>query len=190
MGIILKQDERGFSLVESSIVFVVIVLLAAAAGIVADRQNANPSQQLRPNVIQLGTQPSTHPSSPTATTLELSALGIDITVPNAISDLTYAAPGANGGYGISTKTLTTQDANCVATGSAPPLGYFFKGTGKYAESGSRRLARQFGNFYVAWDGPQSPCSSSATVTALASQQLQNLVDSFSTIEEIPPNSGQ
>ncbi len=186
MGIVRKLNQRGFSLVETSVVFVVIIMLATAAGIVADRQNSNLSQQLKPNVIQLGTQPSTHQSSPNTTTLELSSLGIDITVPNEISDLTYAAPNSDGGYGVSTKSITTQDPNCVVTGNNPPLGYFFKGTGQYTNTNDgKRLARQFGTFYIAWAGPKTSCSNSSTVMALANQQLGDLADSFDSIEEIP-----
>jgi hypothetical protein len=186
----LGGNEHGFSLIEASLVFVVIVLLATAAGLVADRQTDSSSGQLKPNTIQLGTQPSPQSSTPTTTTLELSALGIEITVPNAINDLTYAAPTAGGGYGISTQTLTTDDARCVATGNAPPLGDFYKGAGKYSGTAgaSSRLAKQFAEFYIAWAPPQTACSTSSTVTSLANQQVQALVAAFDTIEELPAGS--
>jgi flagellin-like protein len=188
VGIRLGTDERGFSLIESTIIFIVIVLLAAGAGLVADKQQ-NPtdnSKQPKPNVIQLGSQPSTQKSNPTTTALELSSLSIDITVPNAIGDLTYAAPGASGGYGISTKTLTSDDANCIATGNAPPLGDFFKESGTYPATGAPgRLVKQFDTFYIAWSSPQAPCSTSSSVTALADQQVRDLEQSFDTIEEAP-----
>jgi type II secretory pathway pseudopilin PulG len=190
VGIRLPRNEHGFSLIESSLVFAMIVLLATAAGLVADKQSGSQSSQLKPNVIQLGTQPNTRTSTTTTTTLELGALGIDMTVPNAINDLTYAAPDSSGGYGISTKTLTADDAKCVATGSAPPLGYFFKEPGQYPGTASApgRLAKQFADYYIAWNSSQTPCSDSSTVTTLANQQIQDLVGSFDTIEEIPAGS--
>jgi hypothetical protein len=192
MGNRRRINEDGFSLIEASLVFVVIVLLATAAGLVADRQTARQSQQLQPNVIQLGTAPSSRTPDPATTTLELSALGIDIIVPNAINDMTYAAPNpANGGgYGISTKTLTSQDANCIATGNNPPLGNFFKVPGQYS-SGSTppgKLARQFATYYIAWSSPQAPCSSSSAVTQLANTRALDLENSFKTIEEVPPTN--
>lgn len=190
VGIKLSGNEQGFSIIEFSLIFLVIVLLATAAGLVADKQSGNQSEQLKPNVVQLGTQPSTKDSNPTTTTLELSALGVDMTVPNAIEDLTYAAPNVSGGYGISTKTLTNDDAQCIATGSAPPLGDFFKGTGKYPglTAAHGRLAKQFVDFYIAWNSPQAPCSANTTVTKLANNDMQLLEQSFDTIEEIPPSS--
>lgn len=189
VGVELKTDERGFSLVESTIVFVSIVLIATAAGLVANRQNGSQSGQLRPNVVRLGTQPSKQNGISATATLELSSLGIDITVPDAINDLTYAAPAGNGGYGISTETLTNDDANCVATGSTPPLGYFFKGTGTYSETNvPSRLVKQFGAFYIAWEAPQAPCSTSSSVSALANRFVQDLTQSFDTVEEAPPGS--
>lgn len=190
MGTKLNTNERGFSIIETTLVFVVIVLLATLAGLVADKQTANQSQQLKPNVIQLGTTPSTHAADPTTTGLELSALGIDMTVPNAINDLTYAAPSpVNGGYGISTKTITTQDANCIATASNPPLGYFFKGTGQYpASGGPGQLVKQFSTFYIAWGPPKAACSANASVVSLIAQDQQSLEGSFKTIEQIPSSN--
>jgi hypothetical protein len=190
VGIRQKLNERGFSVIEFSFVFAVIVLLATAAGLVADKQTGNQSGQLKPNTIQLGTQPSTHNANPTTTTLELNSLDIDITVPNAISNLTYAAPASNGGYGLSTGTLTTDDAHCSATGAVPPLGYFFKEPGKYpgTVAAPGQLVKQFTTFYIAWKGPQTACSTSSAVAATASQQMQSLVKSFDTIEQIPSAS--
>lgn len=189
MGRQLRLDERGFSLIESSIIFAIIVLIAAAAGLVANRQTVNQSDQLKPNVIQLGTKPGTKSTAPTTTTLELTSLGVNITVPNTLGDLTYAAPNAKGAYGISTKTLTDDDADCVATGSMPPLGSFFKGTGTYPKTTlSEQLVKQFADFYIAWQAPQTPCSTSASVQSLASQQVQLLRQAFVTVEEAPPGS--
>jgi hypothetical protein len=190
VGMKLSGNERGFNIIEFSFVFIVIILLATAAGLVADKQSSNQSEQLKPNVVQLGTQPNAQNSNPATTALELSALGVDITVPNSIEDLTYAAPNTGGGYGISTKTLTDDDAQCTATGSAPPLGDFFKGAGKYPGPAAAhgRLAKQFVDFYIAWNSPQASCSSSSTVMALANTDRQALVQSFDAIEEIPPTN--
>jgi len=191
VGTRLYMDEGGFSLIESTIIFIVIVLLAGAAGLVANKQQnpADQPKQPKPNVIQLGTQPSTKQSNPTTTSLELSSLGIDITVPNAINDLTYAAPDASGGYGLSTKTLTNDDANCTATGTAPPLGDFFKESGAYPESGAPgRLVQQFSSTYIAWSPPKVACSTSSSVIELTHQQVQDLELSFNTIEEAPPSN--
>lgn len=182
----LRTNEHGFSLVESTILFVVIVLIAAVAGLVADKDPAGSDDQLKPNVIQLGTQPSNESNDPTTTALELSSLGIDITVPNSINDLTYASPNPSGGYGLSTRTLTSDDANCIATGTAPPLGYFYKATGAYpASGGPGQLVKQFSAFYIAWSAPTVSCSANSTVIALANQQVQALERSFDTIEEMP-----
>ena len=190
VGLQHNLDERGFSLVESVIIFLFIVLIATAAGLVADRDGSGQSLPLKPNVVQLGTEPSKQTDNATTTTLELSAIGIDITVPNAIDDLIYAAPNANGGYGISTHALTNDDSNCVATGNAPPLGDFFKGSGTYpgSASTSAKLVKQFSSFYVAWNAPQTACSTNSTVMALASQQEQELEWSFMTVEESPPGN--
>lgn len=191
VGVRLAANESGFSIIEASLVFVIIVLLATAAGLAANRQTAKQAQQLQPNVIQLGTAPSSHTPDPATTTLELSALGIDITVPNALNDLTYAAPNAtNGGYGISTETLTSQDANCIATSTSPPLGDFFKENGQYPSDSNApgTLAKQFSAYYIAWSSPQAPCSPSSAVMALANEQMLELENSFKTIEEIPPTN--
>jgi hypothetical protein len=188
-------NEQGFSLVEAGVVFVVIVLLATIAGLVTNRQAAKQDQQLRPNTLQLSTIPSTKKPSPTSTanttTFELAAIGINITVPNALNDLTYGAPAPRSdGYGLSTKTLTNLDDNCSAVSDNPPLGYFFKASGQYPANGRGpgRLVKQFAAFYIAWAAAAAPCSSNSSVMLLASQQQQNLEDSFMTIEESAPTN--
>jgi hypothetical protein len=153
---------------------------------VANEQTAKQTQQLKPNTIQLGTTPSTHQTTSTTTTLELTSLGVDITVLNSLSDLTYAAPSpVNNGYGISTKGLAATDQNCSAISSHPPLGYFFKGTGQFAATNGEQLVRQFAGSYIAWSSPTVDCSTNQAVLTTAAQDRTKLQASFKSIEQIP-----
>jgi hypothetical protein len=180
-------DQAGFSIVEASLVALMVVLLASVAGFVANRQTDNQAKQIQPNVIHLNTSPSTPNAAPSTTTLELSDLGIEITVPNVINDLTYAAPDpTSGGYGVSTKELSTLDSNCQAISNNPPLGDFYRATGPYPDHGPGQLIKQFSAFYVAWSMPQTACSAISNVQELAAQQQADLESSFKTIVEIPP----
>lgn len=122
-------------------------------------------------------------------------LGVSITVPDSIKDLTYSYSSHGTGsnkrevVSFSTQALTDKYAatnECTSYGSAPPLGGLSKVAGEYpteANVGNAPgpLAKQFASYYIAYTGPQAVCVSSQT-TSLA--ELSDFKNSLSTIKEL------
>jgi len=136
--------------------------------------------------------------APVAASFKLSELGIQIVnVPASISDLNYAAnpagtdPSDYVSAAISTLSLSKLDPSCSPSGNVSPDGSLFKVSGTY--SSQQKYARyfqfvkQFGNFWIGYQHPQSTCSANASTEAIHVSQtstLQTLVTNPSNLEAL------
>ncbi len=140
-----SRRDNGFSTVELLITIVVIALIGVVGSIVYMHHH----------------KPSPTPSTTISlaqSTIKIQQLGVQITVPSSLSDLTYADLGngtVNGQtatiVGLSTKALAAADAGCST--SSAPLGEIGKATGQYpttSQSGSTgaSLIKQYPSYYL------------------------------------------
>lgn len=111
-------------------------------------------------------------TTPSKNVLTVPELGIEVTVPSKLSDMTYAvlnetavAGHSNTSIGLSTLGLITLDPKCNA--AQAPLGTLSKTAGKYPaiptiNNSSGQLLTQYSTYYLAYEAPQTACSSSTT----------------------------
>jgi hypothetical protein len=117
--------------------------------------------------------------------VKITTLGIELTVPDSIKDLTYSPTTGTTTANLSTASLTKADSACSAT-SASPLGIFTKVSGQFPTTGTPpgKLVKQFTSYYISWTSPQATCSTNTTTQALATAQLQVIQTTFGTVTAI------
>lgn len=128
-------------------------------------------------------------------TVTIKELGISVTVPDSIKDITYSYKSYKSSGSVretvkfSTKTLTdtyASTAECTSFGSAPPLGELSKIVGDYpkepnVDNTPGRLVKQFNGYYVAYSSPQSVCANAQTSVPAG---LNVFIESLSTVKEL------
>lgn len=115
-------------------------------------------------------------------------LGIQMTIPESIKDLTYSVTSGKLTSGqdsvtayVSTSSITKLDKNCSQS-----LGALSKVSGQYPpspnpENSAGTLVKQFSSFYIGYTHPQSTCSFDTSVEQKASDSLTAFRNAFSTI---------
>ncbi len=127
--------------------------------------------------------------------VKIPELGIQITVPDSIKDLTYQTTSGTLNDGahatmarFSTSSLATTDAKCGA--SSGPLGVLESVSGQYptniqqtALNDYGELIKQFPTFYVSYFSQNAACSANATTQATATQAKVAFTTAESTIQQ-------
>lgn len=122
-------------------------------------------------------------------------LGISITVPDSISDLTYSysshitETSITKTVGFSTQAITDEYAGtnvCASYDSAPPLGTFYKLNGTYPNDStySPVLVKQTASYYIAYQSPQADCAINQSGTNSTYATLTDFKNSLSTVKEL------
>ena len=195
-----QKSRKGLKLVA-----IILLVLLAVAGVgysaYAMMQNASQKTQLSDKDAQINTlnvkvaSLETKTSSTTAATatkstgnvIPIRELGLSITVPDSIKDLTYSYSSSSYGEStqFSTKAITKKyqsKSECTSFGSAPPLGAISKSSGKApVEMASAQVVKQFSDYYVSYSSPQATCSDTQTS---APPELQIFKDSLTTLKEL------
>ena len=120
-------------------------------------------------------------------------LGVSITVPDSIKDLTYSYksfPDGTKVVGLSTQAITytyNKTNECTSyntTSGSPALGFLEKVSGKYTDTVrmDSQLVRQFSGYFIDFAGPQAACADNQGPDVL--NALKELKDAFSTIKEL------
>lgn len=168
--------QSGFSLIEAVIVVVAIGILATAGWFVYQHNRAKVTDAATGNQTTNQNQ-QTGTTTPPANqnTVKVPELGIQLTVPAEIKDLTYKIghSGAfkNGQNGVdalfSTTSLTAVDSKCGT--DFGPLGVLTMGAGQYPSDDPTaaidyggNLVKQFPTFFISYTGPQAGCSENGT----------------------------
>jgi len=197
----LKQNESGFSAVEVILVLVIIVLL----GVVGWFVYKNQKKTTTPSTTNTSTtKPTSTTATPTSTStqpkdqnvIKLQELGIQITVPDTLKDLTYTSKKLTGNeypestlaY-FSTQALTAKASACSSSGGNPPLGWMAKTPGQYpkdpnVDNSSGTLVKQFQTYYIAYRSPGMGCFEDAQTNETARSLMLQLQSAYSTIKEL------
>jgi len=105
---------------------------------------------------------------------QVKELGIGLTLPDSIKDLTYTYVGGDS-VTFSTKTLADKDAAttvCITTN----LGELSKVTGKYAAGvAGKQLIKQNASYYLVYEAADNNC---ADTTPAAPAEVQILIDTL------------
>jgi prepilin-type N-terminal cleavage/methylation domain-containing protein len=171
------KNEKGFSAVELLLVILVVALLSAAGWLVYEDNHKTTkaavtswSTTVKSNSTTSPKTTSTIMTPSTTSIIKIPQLGIEVTVPNSIKDLTYSYSPDTTGFGnneqllnvyLSTASLTALDPNCAASYETA-IGAISEAQGTYPTDPSDQidvggLVRQFPNFYVT-NGQESQTS--------------------------------
>ncbi len=200
----LRNNESGFGVVEIILVLVIVALIGAVGYLVYKNHSKT---VVTPVAATTTTKPATTSPAKTATLstatpvananlIKLSELGVEITVPDSIKDLTYKVftytgtsaalhddsgkPLATTQANMSTSSLLADNTSCTPASS--PLGILFKVDGTYptnptSDNAGGKLVKQFGGFYIGYSGGSAGgCD--------ATQQRQAVGDALTTIQQI------
>jgi Tfp pilus assembly protein PilV len=209
-----EKDYRGFSIVEVLIAGLILVFFGFAAmftyrvehhkqtntsslssktspasspASTTTKASAAPPQGTSPVIT---TNTTTAPSQkPNQNVITVSPIGVTITVPDSLKDLTYSATTASNGtitVSFSTTSLTQAAPSCSATSAQGAFETIIRGRGQYsgpAHPSSGALITQQPTFYVAYELPTGPCGEnlSPNTQNLLDQQAQDFYSSLSTI---------
>ncbi|HEV2412818.1 MAG TPA: hypothetical protein VGS28_03360 [Candidatus Saccharimonadales bacterium] len=142
---------------------------------------------------------SSTPSTPTTTTVKLTQMGVEFTVPSSLSDLTYyySTTDPSGGGTISGETfadvsassIASQDSGCTANSTTnnaqgTALGMIIKGTGTGVSAEGLDVIKQFNGYFIAYSEPQATCSSSTSVDSTLMSDIAALKTALSSVQPI------
>ena len=189
----MRKNQRGFGGLAILLVILALVATVGAGYYVWQNQNKKDKTAAQSTAQ---TDQST-PTPPTAQTvadknvIEIKELGIKITVPDSIKDLTYTYKTSKAADDremlvayFSTQKLTNLDDKCSSSVNAP-LGAIGKVNGVYIAVGAYDdLVKQYPSYYLDYGRPQSQCSDNDTTQQLADKLRDELKNSLSTIEEL------
>lgn len=183
----ISKNQKGFTLVETLLVILILVVIGGVSYIVYHNDHKT--------VTTVSTTVSkTSKSSPTTYTIPITPLGISITVPTALEDLTYAVTNqtpynneTSVEVGLSTTSLTNLDpTDCSA--SQMPLLSLSRVDGQYPSDATiyntpGALVKQFPSFYIAYsqNSGETNCStSSSSAGTMSENDIGDLVNSNDT----------
>lgn len=175
MSVIGKNNQSGFTIVESLLVIIIIILICFVGWFIYHTDHKTKSTATTTATSARSSDKSASPS--TTSVVKIPELGIEITVPNSLKDLIYTASSpttVNGensiAVGFSTPQLAAADPGCTA--AHDPLGNLSKTDGQYPanatdENSSGQLVKQFPTFYIAYNPSQGECASPSNASAIA-----------------------
>ena len=188
-----RAKQSGLSALEALLIILAVGVIGVVSVVVYQH-----------NRVQLsgasgGTQATNQTSTQQTTTttnqsvVRIPELGIQITVPNDIKDLTYqmSTTTVNGQQiplaRFSTATLAALDAKCSASAGGP-LGSLGRVDGVYPASANPvvygTLVKQFPTFYIAAGHPNAACSEQSSALSAMSKFRQEFEASYSTIQAL------
>jgi hypothetical protein len=194
---ILHKNESGFSAIEAVVVLVIVVLIGTVGWLVYKNHHKTTTPVITTYVSKAKKTTITSPAS--TTIVKIPDLGIEVSVPTSINDLTYAYRTSTTGFGnneqlrianLSTASLTALDSNCSAS-SQTALGGLGEANGTYPtnaydQADVGQLVKQFPNFYVSWFTSQASCTFGGNTPAntLLKAQEQVVDSTFSNASSV------
>lgn len=152
---------------------------------------------LNEQIAELTNAEATKSSSEAESTIVIRELGIAITVPDSIEDLTYAYTAIKNQdgttvevAGFSTKSLTELYDGSVCSSQDSPLGKLIRVDGQYqvpTNVGSpTTLVKQFDDSYIAYSGPQAYCGTDSEPAKIAAAEsaAKTFEASLASVEQV------
>lgn len=191
----MREDKQaGFSIVQV-ILALAAVSIIGVAGVFVYQHNRLQLSSAAPVSNKQVTLPNATTPPATTTLIKIADLGIQITVPNNIKNLTYQtstvtlANGNTATYALlSTTALAAADAKCGTSSAA--LGSLEAASGQYPSSDPYAaldygpLLKQFPAFYVTYAAPQGGCSNGSSVLSALATTKSSFQEALSTVQAI------
>lgn len=186
--------QNGFAGLELLLILAVILTLGGIASYVYSKNRSHNSSattaeqtaatpegtSTSPNGIPGGTSPSTATSQPAANQniIKISSVGLQMTVPDSLKDLTYQLTNTGSGtlIAFSSQRLTAAIPSCAANNGSGAFDTITRGNGTYpgpANPSSGGLLKQYSSYYFAYTLPNGPCAKGLSV------ENQNLLNALS-----------
>lgn len=155
-------------------------------------QGQTDQQQINKYKSELASANSTKTSSNTTSQAQvnsqylfkISQLGVELTLPATLADITYQANSSNTSVNLSTTNLNDLDSGCVDnTTKGSALGDISKVSGQFTAKTGTTLIKQYTSDYIVYTAPTSTCSNVTQVNSLVTTLETALKTSFSTIQE-------
>lgn len=141
-----------------------------------------------PPVGVVTTTPGTSPQSSDGS-FNISSLGIDITLPSSMSDLTYSSSTSASGVvtvNFSTATITKDAPTCSASSGQGAFDSIIRANGNFPSNAGANegLIKQEPSYYIAYILPSGPCATnlSPSIQSLLDQEAQDFYSALSTIQ--------
>jgi hypothetical protein len=194
-NILQQKHQNGIGSIALVSVIVALVLIVGIGAVVTNRINKPKSQAAvtstsptPPTVSPASKQPTSTPQQPAATgNFDIKELGMRLTLPDSLKDLTYSVkditlPNGKPAKAVyfSTAALTSTDANCSAADA--PLGVMQLVPGQYPTGDQDaffnygKLLKQFPNAFVTYTSSQGSCTTSKDSVVL--KKYQDAVSDF------------
>jgi hypothetical protein len=146
-------------------------------------QNSNLKTQLSKSTgpsVTINTQSG---STTSQSVFKIPELGVSLTVPSNLADLTYVLNSSKTQANLSTQNLAVLDPACTASATVAPLGSILKANGQFptTPSTTTTLIKQYPTYYIAYVKPTAACSTVTQVNNLTNALVADLKNTFSTI---------
>ncbi len=189
-------DQQGFG--SLGLLLIGVILLIAGIGVYVFTQRpaskpattsstsaaASTGTSTSPGGIPGGANGGTATGATSSTNIiKITSVGMQLTVPDSLKDLTYALKPVAGGateVTFSTKTLTGRVPSCAADQGSGAFQTVTRGPGSYpgpANPSSGALIKQYSDYYFAYTLPTGPCAKGLSVDN--QNLLNNLAQDFS-----------
>ncbi|SRR5581483_5486463 len=188
------NKQPGFSIVELLIAIVAIGVIGATGWFVYQHNRLQPTSAATGGKDQV-TPTTLAPSANATAVVKIPELGVQVTVPNNLKDLTYQvntvtlSNGNKAAYALlSTTALTAADAQCgtrsAALGSLETASGQYPGNDPYAAFNYGPLLKQFPTFYVTYAAPQAGCATGTSARSALSTDAEAFKAALSTIQPL------
>lgn len=184
--------QAGFSIVEAVVVAAVIGIIGTGGWFVYQHNRTKVTNAAASSNQATDQQATTTPAT-TQNVVKIPELGIQLTVPDSIKDLTYQVstvtlPTQQTATIVkfSTQALTAADPKCSA--SFGPLGSLEKVAGQYPTNDPNaafhygQLVKQFPTFFISGGSPNAGCSTNPTATTAMGEYKAAFISAQSSLQ--------
>ena len=196
------RNKKDTGLMAGWIVLVILLIAAAGGGVwywqqmkIKDLQTKNEGLQSQVSDLQKQVDSNAEQDTAASEKVKLAELNLAIALPGDLKDLKYVNIDTSkqqgsfkilAGIAISTTSLEGKSIECAADKSA--LGQLVKVEGQHPEDATMdnsfgTLVRQYDDYYVAYQAPQSACSQDKETQELQASQISSFKGALSSIEE-------
>ena len=188
------KNQKGFALVEGLLIILILAVIGFGGYYVWHSQHKTTTATTTATSSKKASA-SAQKTSDNAT-VKIPEMGVELTVPDTLSDITYnysvndpagGTPLAGDTFAdLSTDILDGIDSGCVAnsssdTAAGTALGSIVKGTGQGEKGEDFTILKQFNGYYIAYAEPQAACGSNSSNDGVVESELNTLLKALPNI---------